>query len=327
MQDLFCLESFSDDSLSELFLPTYLPPLHVSSSPDPSLSLDPRVIANMLGQEEPCSKADYFSTVQRELRPHMRRIVTDWMLEVCEDQEAGPEVFLLAVHYLDTFLSTTAISKSQFQLVAATCLLLASKFSAVVAISALQLVLYTDHSVTVEELVQWEQQVLNSLQWQLSTPTSNSFLEQLVARLPSLASLPAPHLARLQDHARTLTTIASTEYSLLLAPRSIMAGAALTAAHSGLGLPASDILATQVAELLGCPRDQVVRSTTALESILRPAARTVKDYSVSLPTFNTLPKQHSGQESNTPTNFPNLFAGQGNTTPTNITEVLSAIAA
>ena len=307
--DLSCSETISSRGLEGLCL---FSSLSVSPTVDPVLTGDPRVLVHMLQEESYTMKqiSDYCSSsVQPELKPHMRKIVTDWMLEVCEDQEAGPEVFLLAVHYLDTFLSTTTIRKSQFQLVAATCLLLASKFSAVVAISALQLVLYTDHSVTVEELVQWEQQVLNSLQWQLSTPTSNSFLEQLVARLPSLASLPAPHLARLQDHARTLTTIASTEYSLLLAPRSIMAGAALTAAHSGLGLPASDILATQVAELLGCPRDQVVRATTVLESILRPAARTVKDCSVLLPTFHTLPQQHPP------------------TTPTNTREVLSALAA
>ena len=310
--DLSCSETISSRGLEEMCL---FSSLSVSPTVDPVLTGDPRVLVHMLQEESYTMKqiSDYCSSsVQPELKPHMRKIVTDWMLEVCEDQEAGPEVFLLAVHYLDTFLSTTTIRKSQFQLVAATCLLLASKFSAVVAISALQLVLYTDHSVTVEELVQWEQQVLNSLQWQLSTPTSNSFLEQLVARLPSLASLPATHLARLQDHARTLTTIASTEYSLLLAPRSIMAGAALTAAHSGLGLPASDILATQVAELLGCPRDQVVRATKALHSILRPAARTVKDCNVPIPTFHTLPQQN---------------AGQGSKTPTNVVEVLSALAA
>merc|ERR1712126_528174 len=34
------------------------------------------------------------------------------------------EVFLLATHYLDTFLSSVTITKSQFQLCAATCLLL-----------------------------------------------------------------------------------------------------------------------------------------------------------------------------------------------------------
>merc|ERR1719507_1656748 len=121
---------------------------------------------------------DYCNTVQPELKPHMRKIVTDWMLEVCEDQEAGSEVFLLAVHYLDTFLSTTVIRKSQFQLAAATCLLLASKYVAVAPISGLQLVLYTDHSISKEELVAWELMVLGALHWELSAPTAHTFLHQ-----------------------------------------------------------------------------------------------------------------------------------------------------
>merc|ERR1711997_1064614 len=116
------------------------------------------------------NKMDY--PVQMELRPHLRSIVVDWMLEVCEDQEVGTEVFLLAVHYLDTFLSCTPIRKSQFQLAAATCLLLASKFSSVVPISVDQLVLYTDYSTTTEELVSWELLLLQSLRWQLSVVTS-----------------------------------------------------------------------------------------------------------------------------------------------------------
>ena len=98
---------------------------------DPVVASDPRVVCNMLEEERTSMElvTDYCNTLQPELKPHMRKIVTDWMLEVCEDQEAGSEVFLLAVHYLDVFLSTTVIRKRIFQLVAASCLLLASKYA------------------------------------------------------------------------------------------------------------------------------------------------------------------------------------------------------
>ena len=82
----------------------------------------------------------------------MRKIVTDWMLEVCEDQQCQSEVFCQAVSYLDRYLSSVEISKNQFQLIASICLLLASKYSQVVPISMEQLVIYTDNSVTVAEL-------------------------------------------------------------------------------------------------------------------------------------------------------------------------------
>merc|ERR1719397_2416278 len=162
---------------------------------------------------------DYCNTFQPELKPHMRKIVTDWMLEVCEDQEAGSEEFLLA---------------------AASCLLLASKYVAVAPISGLQLVLYTDHSISLQELLHWELQVLASLRWQLGVPTTISFLHQLVPRLATLSSLPPHLLATLTRHATTIATLAATEYALLLAPRLVIAAASLQAAFNGLRLTNSD---------------------------------------------------------------------------------------
>ena len=315
MESLFCTERLSSRRVDcALGVPQLHSRVQVQPAVDPVLAADVRVMGNML-EDEASSMAllhDYCSSGrQTELKPHMRKIVTDWMLEVCEDQEAGPEVFLLAVHYLDTFLSTTSIRKNQFQLVAATCLLLASKFSAVVPLSAVQLVLYTDHSITVEELLHWEMEVLNSLQWQLSSPTTHSFLEQLVARLPSITSLPATHLTRLRRHANTLAALAATEYGLLLAPRSVLAGAALTAAHAGLGLHDTDLLAGDVAKVLRCPMEQVVRSTAALEAVLRPESRPAQGKECPpLPTFTSISP-----------------VGQGGTTPTNTFDVLSALAA
>merc|ERR1712223_1919415 len=173
MESLACAETVTD------FLDICMNnSVAVPASSDPVLTQD-RVLSVMLGQEE-MRKVDYFSNLQPELRPHMRRIVTDWMLEVCEDQEAGTEVFLLAVHYLDTFLSSTTIRKSQFQLAAATCLLLASKFNAVVPISADQLVLYTDYSITKEELVAWELMVLSALHWEATESQCEKLADQLV---------------------------------------------------------------------------------------------------------------------------------------------------
>ena len=52
---------------------------------------------------------DYFTHVQREIKPHMRFTVTEWMFEICMDERlqfsSSPEVFALAVNFLDRFLS------------------------------------------------------------------------------------------------------------------------------------------------------------------------------------------------------------------------------
>jgi len=253
IQNLFCSEEFDVVEVSKPAAPVanYQTSICVKAIPDPVLTNDPRVVAVMLGQEETGRRIDYFSTVQPELRPHMRRIVTDWMLEVCEDQEAGTEVFLLAVHYLDTFLSSTPIRKSQFQLAAATCLLLASKFSSVVPISADQLVLYTDYSITTEELVSWELLILQSLRWQLSVVTSYA----LASHILPLLDLPQSNTCN------TLLLHAATSYSASSLPPSLLAAAAI------LSVKADASLLHRLAEITRHSEDHIERVADFLSSL------------------------------------------------------------
>ena len=244
MESLACRESVTD------FLDICMSnSVAVAATTDPVLTED-RVLSVMLGQEE-MRKLDYFSTVQPELRPHMRRIVTDWMLEVCEDQEAGTEVFLLAVHYLDTFLSSTPIRKSQFQLAAATCLLLASKFSSVVPISADQLVLYTDYSITTEELVSWELLILQSLRWQLSVVTSYALASHI---------LPLLHLPQ-SNTCNSLLLHAASSYSASSLPPSLLAAAAILSAKADASL------LPRLAEITRHTEDHIAKVADFLSSL------------------------------------------------------------
>jgi hypothetical protein len=121
---------------------------------DPVLLADSRVLANILErqQDNKTKTVDYFTTVQTQIKPHMRKIVSDWMLEVCEEQQCQAEVFPLAVNYLDRFLSCVSIEKRQFQLLAAVCLFLASKFKETCPLPAENIVIYTDNSITTYEL-------------------------------------------------------------------------------------------------------------------------------------------------------------------------------
>ena len=141
MENFYCIESLENDiDMDDLVIN-----IEVPSMLDPALLTDSRVLENMLNDELTVTKQDYCSSVQSHIAPHMRKIVTDWMLEVCEDQQCQPEVFFLSVNYLDRFLSTVNIKKNQFQLCASVCILLASKFSQVVPISTEKLVIYTDN--------------------------------------------------------------------------------------------------------------------------------------------------------------------------------------
>ena len=127
---------------------------------DPCLIKDYRVLQNVFHSAVIARpRKNYFASVQREIEPHMRKIVCDWMLEVCEEQQCQPEVFSLAVSYLDRVLSLVEVRKSQLQLLSCVCIFLASKFKEMSPLCADKLVVYTDFSVTVKEIMVSEKHV------------------------------------------------------------------------------------------------------------------------------------------------------------------------
>ena len=108
-------------------------------------------------KSSPSSKVRILTTFcnpfQDEIKPHMRKIVVDWMLEVCLDQHCHPDVFLLAVNIMDRFLGTIRLKKKQFQLLGACAIFLASKMIEPSPIPALTLVKYTADTYDREELL------------------------------------------------------------------------------------------------------------------------------------------------------------------------------
>lgn len=75
--------------------------------------------------------------------------------QLCEEQNCQEEVSLLALSYMDRFLSLIPIRKTHLQILATGCLLLASKLREpnYKALPVELLVFYTDHSITKKDLI------------------------------------------------------------------------------------------------------------------------------------------------------------------------------
>ena len=123
--------------------------------------------------------SNYFLTVQTNINPHMRKIVTDWMMEVCEDQQCKPEVFFLSINYLDRFLSTVNIKKNQFQLCASVCILLASKLLGT-PVFVTSLIDYCDNCYSKEEILRWEVLILSKLGWNINSSNCLTIVRQFI---------------------------------------------------------------------------------------------------------------------------------------------------
>uniref|UniRef100_A0A8D0GTU9 Cyclin D3 n=1 Tax=Sphenodon punctatus TaxID=8508 RepID=A0A8D0GTU9_SPHPU len=198
---------------------------------DPRLLGDRRVLQNLLSQEERYSpRCSYFQCVQKEIKPYMRKMLAFWMLEVCEEQKCEEEVFPLAMNYVDRFLSSVPTRKNNLQLLGAVCMLLASKLRETMPLTVEKLCIYTDHSVTPRQLLDWEVLVLQKLRWDLMSVTPNDFLAHILYRL----SVPPDRMVMVKKHAHTFIALCATEYTFALYPPSMIATGSIGAAIEGL---------------------------------------------------------------------------------------------
>ncbi|XP_039280432.1 G1/S-specific cyclin-D2 [Nilaparvata lugens] len=202
--------------------------------PDPTLLNDDRVLKHLLRTEERyVASSSYFQRFQTDLTPHMRKIVAEWMLELCEEQKCQEEVFLLAINYLDRFLNVCPIRKTQLQLLGTACLLVSSKMREPQPLSAESLVQYTGNSIELEDLWRWEMLVLSKLKWDVAATTPRDFLPHILRRLP-LDRVPSLDPHKVHVHAQTFITLCFRDHKFSMYTASMIAGASVAAALHGL---------------------------------------------------------------------------------------------
>jgi cyclin A len=101
----------------------------------------------------------------------------------------------LAVNYTDRYLDIVMVKKTQFQLLGATCLHVASKCEDVSYIGVEDLAMCADNVYTSVEVLEMEEKLLNTLNFTLSVPTGTSplnvscWLRWLWSHSPSFAAL------------------------------------------------------------------------------------------------------------------------------------------
>lgn len=149
--------------------PLWVEPL----SDDERLRTDERVRVNLLRHAEryAVSYQNCFA-LQTDITDTMRGILLSWLRDVCAERQLADDTFTLACSLVDRHSALVDLHRSYYQLVGGACLLVASKLRDPTPIETPEIVLYTERTVTREQLFEYEQLLVRSLQFDLESVTA-----------------------------------------------------------------------------------------------------------------------------------------------------------
>ncbi|XP_057969821.1 cyclin-A2-4 [Malania oleifera] len=168
--------------------------------------------------------SNFMETVQRDITQCMRGILVDWLVEVSEEYKLVPDTLYLTVHLIDLFLSQNYIERQRLQLLGITCMLIASKYEEICAPHVEDFCFITDSTYTREEVLKMESRVLNNFGFQISAPTTKTFLRRFVRAAQATYKNPSFELEYLANYLAELTLL---EYDFLNYIPSLIAASAV----------------------------------------------------------------------------------------------------
>ncbi|KAL7995127.1 putative cyclin B3, G2/mitotic-specific, Cyclin-like superfamily [Plasmopara halstedii] len=113
---------------------------------------------------------------QQSVRPKMRAVLVDWLVEVHQRFELETQTLFLTVNYIDRYLAQISVQSQRFQLVGVAALLIASKFEEIYPCDMDDLLYICERSYAKDDLVDCERSLLNVLNFNLAVPSVSSFL-------------------------------------------------------------------------------------------------------------------------------------------------------
>lgn len=156
--------------------------------------------------------ANFMDSMQQDINPTMRGILIDWLVEVAEEYKLVPDTLYLTVSYIDRFLSSNVVTRQRLQLLGVSCMLIAAKYEEICAPQVEEFCYITDNTYCREEVLEMERRVLNELKFELTTPTTKSFLRRFVRAAQATNKAPTLVLEFLGNFLSELTLL---EYSFL----------------------------------------------------------------------------------------------------------------
>jgi cyclin B len=118
-----------------------------------------------------------YMKMQNDINEKMRGILCDWLVEVHLKFKLLPETLFLTVNLIDRYLEKKQILRTKLQLVGVTSMLIACKYEEIYAPEVRDFVYITDKAYTKEEILLMENEILSTLNYNITVPSPLRFCE------------------------------------------------------------------------------------------------------------------------------------------------------
>ncbi|XP_054825160.1 G2/mitotic-specific cyclin-1-like [Prosopis cineraria] len=169
-----------------------------------------------------CVTPNYMAQ-QDDINERMRAVLIDWLIEVHDKFDLMQETLFLTINLIDRFLEKQNVMRKKLQLVGLVAMLLACKYEEVSVPVVGDLILISDKAYTRKEVLEMEKLILNTLQFNVSVSTPYVFMKRFLKA--------AEADKKLELAAFFLIELSLVEYEMLKFPPSLLAAAAVYAAH------------------------------------------------------------------------------------------------
>jgi len=120
-----------------------------------------------------------------------RTKIFTWMMHIIETAQLQRETAIIAMSYLDRFMSTTVpqakrarYNRREYQLISFTCLYIAIKISEPTALSISMCSTLSRGVHSIDDIIACEKNILKGLQWRMNGPTPHQFVHHMLQLLP-----------------------------------------------------------------------------------------------------------------------------------------------
>lgn len=143
------------------------------------------ILENLIGEEENSilNINPNYLKLQKEINADMRAILIDWLIEVNKRFNFQEETLYKVVNIIDSYLSKKIIKRKYLQLLGITSLIISAKLNEIYLPKISNYSDITDKTYNQEEIKKMEEEILNTLNFNLLVPTQLSFYEIISQKL------------------------------------------------------------------------------------------------------------------------------------------------